>query len=118
MSAIEFTAREQRMMALAWRCFDGEPKVDFDKLARLNGMTNKGSVYNAWTKIRKKLAGELAASPTVTKRTPKKRARDDFDDSDEMPTKKIKGRKASLSKEIVSSDDEDAVAKVETPDDG
>ncbi|KAK4504377.1 hypothetical protein PRZ48_005293 [Zasmidium cellare] len=116
MAAAEFTPREQRMMALAWRCFDGEPKVDFDKLARLNGMTNKGSAYNAWTKIRKKLAGELAAAPT--KRTPKKRGRADSDDSDETPTKKGKGRKASLSKETVSSDDdEDAVAKVETPDD-
>lgn len=116
MSTMEFTVREQRMMALAWRCFDGNPKVDYDKLARLNGMTNKGSAKNAWTKIRKKLAGELAATPTGNKRAPKKRTREDSDDSDQTPTKKSKGRKASLSNETVSSDGEDPVAKIETPD--
>lgn len=113
MADVEFTAREQRMMALAWRCFDGEPKVDFNKLARLNGMTNTGSAYNAWTKIRKKLAGE----PIITKETSRKRARKNANEEVESPPKKVKGRKTSLSSETVSSDDEVNVAKIESPED-
>lgn len=117
MTAVEFTAREQRMMALAWKCFDGEPKVDFNKLARLNGMTNTGSAYNAWTKIRKKLAGETPKARKGTKQTPKraskKRARRESDESEECSAKRTKACSGSALNEGGLSDGEVSLTKVE-----
>lgn len=118
MTDVEFTAREQRMMALAWRCFDGEPKVDFNKLARLNGMSHPGSAQNAWYKIRKKLAGQTPPVCPVKKHPVKKRARKEFDSDDsfdDTPSKKNKAPRGSLSNESVESEDEVKVGKVESP---
>lgn len=70
----EFSSREQQLMAVAWQCFDGEPKVNYQRLAELTGMTNTGSAYNAWTKIRKKLAAQAkTVTPKSTPRPMKKR---------------------------------------------
>lgn len=57
--ALHFSARETEILAAAWSCLDGgDPKVNYQKLAEATGMTNPGSAYNAWTKIRNKIAGK------------------------------------------------------------
>ncbi|KAI5366448.1 hypothetical protein Slin14017_G040880 [Septoria linicola] len=57
MSAIsKLTPRDQELLPLVWLCLQGEPKVDFQKLAKEGGFTNVGSAYNAWTRIAKKLS--------------------------------------------------------------
>lgn len=80
-----FTTREQEIMAMAWQCFEGEPKVplippttccldhhpdiiqvDYKKLAELCGMTNPGSAANSWAKIKKKLAAQASEAGNGT----------------------------------------------------
>jgi hypothetical protein len=39
--AVAFTEREQKIMAMAWQCFEEQPKVDFMKLAGLVGMVRR-----------------------------------------------------------------------------
>ncbi|KXT07450.1 hypothetical protein AC578_458 [Pseudocercospora eumusae] len=116
-----FTDREVQLMTLAWLCFDGEPKVDYKKLASLAGMGNPVSASNAWSKIKKKLAaraaeagatagdasgdGDDATTPKATKATPKKRGKKVTDEDDEEKTKGGKG-KASTKK--ANTDDDGA----------
>ncbi|SMR44324.1 unnamed protein product [Zymoseptoria tritici ST99CH_3D1] len=133
----DFTVRELQIMACAWRSFEGEPKVDFKKLAPLVDMGNPGSAKNAWAKIKKKLAaralevaGDTEAMTTTTstpkpKATPKKRARSELkkedtgsDDGDESPVKKVKatpkkGRGKKAVGELVGSDDEKVDERVD-----
>lgn len=80
----DFTENEKRLLVFAWLCFDQDPKVDMHKLARLAGMTNTGSAGNAWGKIRRKLRGEVDASP---KTKSKKRA---GTETEEVSAKKVK----------------------------
>lgn len=78
MSAIsKLTPRDQELLPLVWLCLQGEPKVDFNKLAKEGGFTNVGSAYSksaehdhavalcdsclnvfadAWTRIARKLS--------------------------------------------------------------
>lgn len=93
------------LVSLAWRCFDGEPKVDYQKLANLAGMSNPRSASNAWAVIKKKLAAQAdangdvsnggTASPTKPKATPVKKrgkkaaAEADDDDEQEAPSAKV-----------------------------
>ncbi|CAK4032320.1 Hypothetical predicted protein [Lecanosticta acicola] len=120
-----FTEREQKLMSYAWRCFEGEPKVDYQQLANLAGMSNPRSAANAWAVIKKKLAAQAdanggdnssgAATPSKAKATPKKRgkkAADEGGDDDEEATpvaKKVKtprsGRKAKASETPEEADD-------------
>ncbi|GIZ39916.1 hypothetical protein CKM354_000327800 [Cercospora kikuchii] len=120
MSTNEFTEREKQMMSLAWQCFDGEPKLDYKKLAGLAGMTNPVSASNAWAKIKKKLnaqaeavMGDGAATPSSTvKATPgKKRGRKALgdDNNGETPSKKPKAAKAKKATSEDDADDEEAV---------
>jgi hypothetical protein len=100
MGANDFTDRENQIMACAWRCFEGDPKVDFKKLAGLVGMTNPASATNAWARIKKKIAAQAAevmgdadadenakghstTSTPKAKATPKKRAKKEVDEDDE-----------------------------------
>lgn len=81
-------------MSLAWQCFDEQPKVDFNKLAVLAGMS-AGGASNAWRAIKKKLAeqaGNVAAgngagtpkrTPSKPKATPKKRGKKASDEDEE-----------------------------------
>ncbi|KAK5132093.1 hypothetical protein LTR08_000343 [Meristemomyces frigidus] len=103
----DFSDRERTLMAFAWQCFEGDPKVDYKKLASLAGFTNVASASNAWSKIKKKIQAQAeeggasngmdAASGEegTPKPTPsKKRAKGKADkDDDESPTKKAKGGK-------------------------
>jgi hypothetical protein len=42
--AVAFTEREQKIMAMAWQCFEQQPKMDFIKLAALVGMVRRACV--------------------------------------------------------------------------
>ncbi|EME88039.1 uncharacterized protein MYCFIDRAFT_85937 [Pseudocercospora fijiensis CIRAD86] len=135
-----FTEREQKVMALAWQCFAEQPKIDFEKLARLSGYTNVRSASNAWGAIKKKLASqaskfgagdsdvngdnESSATPKTTpKATPKKRGKKaaDEDDGEETPAKKTKGRKGKATPKKADTDEDSAegapVVKAETESD-
>ncbi|KAF2440713.1 hypothetical protein P171DRAFT_106571 [Karstenula rhodostoma CBS 690.94] len=72
--ALNFSAREMEVLALAWQCFESEPKIDIKKLARLTGYT-EGSASVTIGKIKRKLkthGGDAGATPAVTpKKTPK-----------------------------------------------
>ncbi|PIB02490.1 hypothetical protein CB0940_01147 [Cercospora beticola] len=132
MSGNEFTERERQMMSLAWQCFDGEPKLDYKKLAGLAGMKNPVSASNAWSKIKKKLnaqaeavMGEGAATPNSTvKATPgKKRGRKPLgdDNNGETPSKKPKATKAKKAASEDDADEEEGVkhaVKTEKAEDG
>ncbi|EMF17333.1 uncharacterized protein SEPMUDRAFT_104602 [Sphaerulina musiva SO2202] len=109
MAADTFTEREKDMMAFAWQCFDDEPKVNWQKLAGLMGMSNERSAANAWGRIKKKLAQRVASandgdnddegSAAAASSTPKSKA----------TTGKKRGRKpASAADDHHDDDDEDA----------
>ncbi|KAI1137662.1 hypothetical protein F5Y05DRAFT_77063 [Hypoxylon sp. FL0543] len=127
----DITDREYHVLGLAWLCFKSPPEVDVDKLAKLAGYTNSKSVSNLLTSVKKKIAATLAAADgenggeapsTPAKRTPKAKAKstpgsrkrkapaDDEDDSSDpvtpAPSKRARGRKATVSKAAVEDDDE------------
>ncbi|KAF1827152.1 uncharacterized protein K489DRAFT_366340 [Dissoconium aciculare CBS 342.82] len=105
--AVAFTEREQKIMAMAWQCFEEQPKVDFTKLAGLVGMTNEGSARNAWAAIRKKLAQQAAdagdgnASKSIVNVTPRKKRGPNNKAGEEegSPSKKSKGNQGQKSKD-------------------
>ncbi|KXT11905.1 hypothetical protein AC579_10492 [Pseudocercospora musae] len=116
-----FTDREQKVMALAWQCFAEQPKIDFEKLARLSGYTNVRSASNAWGAIKKKLASQANKagagdadvngdneSATTPKTTPKKRGKKaaDEDDGEQTPAKKTKGRKGKATPKKAGTDED------------
>ena len=132
----DFTDRERQLMAFAWQCFNGEPKVrrttihhstvrlitdtlqvDYKKLAELAGMGNPVSASNAWSKIKKKIQAQAVeggattsaeGTPKPTKATPNKnRVNAKTDqDDDESPVKKAKGGKGSKNKKAASEEAE------------
>lgn len=98
-----FSDREMQIMAMAWQCFTEQPKVNYDKLAKLCNFSNVKSASNAWGAIKKKLAaqgtgGDAAdgtTTPKATKVTPKKRGKkaaeeDDEDDDEEATPAKVR----------------------------
>ncbi|CAK4031297.1 Hypothetical predicted protein [Lecanosticta acicola] len=119
-SDLEFTAREREIMAVAWHCFEGEPKMNYQKLAELMEMTNVGSAYNAWNRIRHKLIGKDIGSQSsgkkrkaagASKRTSTKRIKV------EKSYSQSKEDKALQSDQDVFKEEEEAaatVAKVES----
>ncbi|KAF2110446.1 hypothetical protein BDV96DRAFT_651084 [Lophiotrema nucula] len=90
----KFSAREMEVLALCWQCFDGEPKINYDKLADLTGYTigsAKTTVGNLKRKLNR-ITSSANANPTPgkgagTPKTPRKRATKPAD-NDESPTKK------------------------------
>lgn len=137
--ADSFTEREKDMMAFAWQCFDDEPKVNWQKLAGLMGMSNERSAANAWARIKKKLvqraasantgdndedgsAAAVSSTPKPKVATGKKRGRkpasaaDENDDNDgdaEPPVKKSRAKKANggARKALAVKDEVDDSAK-------
>ncbi|KAI1372512.1 hypothetical protein F4677DRAFT_432457 [Hypoxylon crocopeplum] len=124
----DLTEKETQVLAMAWKCFKSPPEVDFEKLAGLTGYSNPRSVGNVMTSIRKKIAaaeaianGDAEGPSTPVKATPKakakvtrstrkrKTARDDEDDSENpvtpTPSKRLRSKKATLSKSIVDDVD-------------
>ncbi|KAI1750497.1 hypothetical protein F4782DRAFT_532399 [Xylaria castorea] len=134
----ELTEKEKAILGYAWKCFESEPKIDFDKLASLGGYTNPKSAQNILALAKKKLkvfAGgdadgngeESAASTskaTPTKKrgpaTPKGKKRNaegtDGNNEDEVesqtPKKVKKTPTKSATKKGKSVKDEDEVEEV------
>ncbi|KAF2208836.1 hypothetical protein CERZMDRAFT_101046 [Cercospora zeae-maydis SCOH1-5] len=110
MSGNDFTDREKQIMSFAWQCFEGEPKLDYKKLAGLAGMSNPVSASNAWGRIKKKLAAQAGAVPadgeadssSATKATPgKKRGRKALGEGEggaETPSKACQKTKSKAGK--------------------
>ncbi|KAJ4358482.1 uncharacterized protein N0V89_003066 [Didymosphaeria variabile] len=117
--ASAFTAREMEVLALAWQCFESEPKIDIKKLARLTGYT-EGSASVTIGKIKRKLkahgagagagvsGGTPASTPKKTNaaKTPKSAKRGADKTFNESPAKKKKA-------EVQQEDDEDIKVKPE-----
>ncbi|KAF2275798.1 uncharacterized protein EI97DRAFT_55601 [Westerdykella ornata] len=123
----KFSAREQEILALAWQCFETEPKIDYKKFAQLAGYT-EGSAKTIMGTLRRKLKDHAAGVAPSTPSTPKKKATagattpskkrgpsngldgpDDLD-GDESPTKKTKTPKAAKGrgkKATTDTDDEE-----------
>ncbi|KAI4956040.1 hypothetical protein J4E91_000250 [Alternaria rosae] len=59
MAKDDLTPRENEVLALAWQCFEQEPKVDMNKLAALTGYT-LGSAGFTMGKIKRKLKNKTA----------------------------------------------------------
>ncbi|KAL1613016.1 hypothetical protein SLS60_001248 [Paraconiothyrium brasiliense] len=100
-----FTAREMEVLALAWQCFENEPKIDIKKLASLTGYT-EGSASVTIGKIKRKLkahgagagGGENRSTPastpkkTTVAKTPKSGKRGADKMFNESPTKTKKAK--------------------------
>ncbi|KAF9735466.1 hypothetical protein PMIN06_006922 [Paraphaeosphaeria minitans] len=103
--ALTFSAREMQVLALAWQCFESEPKIDIKKLARITGYT-EGSASVTIGKIKRKLktlgagggAGESTpkktpAAKTPAAKTPTSGKRGASVGAYETPSKKVKGER-------------------------
>ncbi|KAK8023667.1 hypothetical protein PG993_011733 [Apiospora rasikravindrae] len=55
------TARDQELAAIAWACFEGEPKIDMDKFAGAAGFSNINSARACWGPVKKKLLAQARA---------------------------------------------------------
>ncbi|KAI6087666.1 hypothetical protein F4821DRAFT_258719 [Hypoxylon rubiginosum] len=49
------TARDMEILAIAWSCFDGNPKLDWNKLAELASFKNVQTARACFLPIKKKL---------------------------------------------------------------
>ncbi|KAI1127230.1 hypothetical protein F5Y10DRAFT_266303 [Nemania abortiva] len=58
----ELTLKEKAILGLAWKCFQSEPKIDWDKLASLGGYTNPRSAQNLLSVAKKKLNASIDAT--------------------------------------------------------
>ncbi|KAI0111147.1 hypothetical protein GGR51DRAFT_569209 [Nemania sp. FL0031] len=135
----ELTAKEKAILALAWKCFQNEPKIDLDKLAALGGYTNPRSASNILAVAKKKLAAGLdgadatgaaddegnvaVASPktpqakkAATPRGKKRAIETDADGNGESPTpkrvKKTPAKSTPKKKMPVADEDQDTEEEV------
>ncbi|KAK3076258.1 hypothetical protein LTS18_013494 [Coniosporium uncinatum] len=58
-TTVNLSEKEMRLLALAWQCFDNNPKIDNKKLAKISGYT-EGSAQVTLGKIKRKLAAAAA----------------------------------------------------------
>ncbi|KAK6953771.1 hypothetical protein Daesc_003733 [Daldinia eschscholtzii] len=108
----QLTAREMEILAMAWQCIEGGPKINYDKLAKLAPFKNVTTARACFTPIKKKLAlasGELAAAQTGEPSTPTKGSGKRKAGAEKTPRS---GKKAKASSKIHSgfeddNDDED-----------
>ncbi|KAI1762644.1 hypothetical protein GGR53DRAFT_405184 [Hypoxylon sp. FL1150] len=129
------TARDLEVLALAWDCFEGNPKLNWQKLADLAAFKNVESARACFLPVKKKLAniakghagddgnaGEEARKPVTnspqkrkqagfTTSSPKKtRVAADSDDEDKDQVKRPKRKVATRRKvkvEKMDTDEED-----------
>ncbi|KAI5204848.1 hypothetical protein E4T39_03361 [Aureobasidium subglaciale] len=104
------TDGQNRYLALAWVCFEVEPKIDFDKLSLVSGSKTANSAREMLRVAKKKLSENITASTgdtsgtiappnTPATKTPKKKA---------IPkTQSTKGKGAKKRKVTANSGDED-----------
>ncbi|KAI5235355.1 hypothetical protein E4T43_09327 [Aureobasidium subglaciale] len=104
------TDGQNRYLALAWVCFEVEPKIDFDKLSLVSGSKTANSAREMLRVAKKKLTENIAASTgdtngtvappnTPATKTPRKKA---------VPkTQSTKGKGGKKRKMTVDSDEED-----------
>ncbi|KAJ9628881.1 hypothetical protein H2203_002786 [Taxawa tesnikishii (nom. ined.)] len=78
-----------RYLALAWQCFESEPKINYDRFASLIGSKSAASAREMLRQTKKKL---LEAHPKRG-RKPKGDDDDDDDDDDEEAAPKNKKKK-------------------------
>ncbi|KAH7406170.1 hypothetical protein DE146DRAFT_435652 [Phaeosphaeria sp. MPI-PUGE-AT-0046c] len=123
----DLTPRENEVLALAWQCFDIEPKVDMNKLASLTGYT-PGSAAFTMGKIKRKLKnktlGISASNPTPkksqgrprstpslsAKRGAAKRAAAATSEDESEPTPSKKTKIGGARKQRIDSDDDDELS--------
>ncbi|OCK86085.1 hypothetical protein K432DRAFT_399681 [Lepidopterella palustris CBS 459.81] len=107
--------QHSRLLALAWQCFESEPKIDYEKLSRLSGYTVGSAKVTVGT-IKRKMriaAGEDVAtkssSPSkgdgVTATTPRKRKSTTH--GDEQGSSKKRGKKGQAAAAPANLDDDD-----------
>ncbi|KAI4703173.1 hypothetical protein J4E81_002050 [Alternaria sp. BMP 2799] len=119
MAKDDLTPRENEVLALAWQCFEQEPKVDMNKLAALTGYT-PGSAGFTMGKIKRKLKNKTAGisedSPAAKSRsgrprtatatsTPKKRGATAA--APASASKRRAARHPTSSNEASANDDDD-----------
>ncbi|KAF1973038.1 hypothetical protein BU23DRAFT_554580 [Bimuria novae-zelandiae CBS 107.79] len=126
--AVSFSTREMEVLALAWQCFESEPKIDIKKLARLTGYTD-GSASATISKIKRKLkthAAEIGdndanATPAAAAKTPRstgKRAAGSM--AEESPSKKKKPTNSKMvadAADYAYAQDEDETYKIKKEED-
>ncbi|RYC55726.1 hypothetical protein CHU98_g10482 [Xylaria longipes] len=114
----ELSEKEKAILGYAWKCFDSEPKVDYEKLAGLGGYTNPKSAANILAAAKKKLktfaggnadgngeesvASSSKATPAKKRATPKGKKRNAAEangtNEDEVETPTPKKLKKALAK--------------------
>ncbi|KAH7119854.1 hypothetical protein B0J11DRAFT_508645 [Dendryphion nanum] len=113
---VAFSAREMETLALAWQCFESEPKIDYKKLAAIAGYT-EGSAKTTMGNLRRKLKASAAqqgiSDGAATPKTPKSGAggrpkKRIVDDGEESPTKRkaTPKTKKTVNKDIQDEDEE------------
>ncbi|TKA74012.1 hypothetical protein B0A49_04254 [Cryomyces minteri] len=70
---MSLSQRDTEVLALAWQCFETEPKIDYDKLAQLANYKTLASARVCFGGIKKKVqllaagaAGDAGPTPTST----------------------------------------------------
>ncbi|XXG95206.1 hypothetical protein Hte_001466 [Hypoxylon texense] len=132
---VAFTNRDMEILALAWQCFDGMPRINYDKLAELASFKNGKSARDSFLHIRKKLAaagnggagvearGEQAAngqpkrkpsnqmirSPKKAKAGPRSALNIEDDDEDIKPKRRVAAKRQVKKEEDVDSDEKDEI---------
>ncbi|GAP86685.1 hypothetical protein SAMD00023353_2000420 [Rosellinia necatrix] len=73
----ELSEKEKFVLGLAWKCFESEPKINWEKLANLGGYTNQASAQNVVRAAKKKLMAAategLGDDSEALPQTPKKK---------------------------------------------
>ncbi|KAK7974324.1 hypothetical protein PG989_016172 [Apiospora arundinis] len=135
-SKLTFTNREMELAALAWGCFDSEPKLNMKKFTKAAGFANAKSASTCWGPVKKKLIAHAEAcakgtddgdgdngndddgSPAADASTPKAKAKGSAKGSAKKNTGGSTGgrkRKAKTMIPAYTHEDDDDFDDLETP---
>ncbi|KAI0873262.1 hypothetical protein GGS24DRAFT_501965 [Hypoxylon argillaceum] len=120
----ELSKKEMAILGLAWKCFQTEPKIDWEKLAELGGYTNPRSAQNLLYGAKKKLNAEInggdnadADNNQSVASTPKGKKRKADDEGGNItprtPKKAKKTKPAPKSAQLAEDKDGEEVVKGE-----
>ncbi|KAI0880555.1 uncharacterized protein GGS22DRAFT_197476 [Annulohypoxylon maeteangense] len=86
---VQLTSRDMEILSFAWQCFEGQPKIDFEKLAKVASFKNSATARVCFSSVKKKILGASESGETSTPATPrgKRAARDQMTPSSSKKTK-------------------------------
>ncbi|KAI1452507.1 hypothetical protein F4805DRAFT_28284 [Annulohypoxylon moriforme] len=108
---VQLTQRDMEILSFAWQCFTVQPKIDFEKLAKVAPFKNSATARVCFGTVKKKFMGAGESSEASAPTTPRKKrmAGEMMTSSSSKKAKSAKSSRKVLPK--VEEDDDDETPK-------